>query len=104
MSHYQHILSRKKGSKVRINVAAHQNKTGKREAGEQERKQSTDFWEAACCPSAVVQRAARRKNGLYEGCARSDWDPGKNQQLFGPDPNGVGDRTTTLVLSSSDLT
>ena len=46
-----------------MNVAAHHKKeknekTGKREAGE-ERKQSTDFKEAACCPSAVVQRVAR---------------------------------------------
>ena len=39
-----------------------------REAGE-ERKQSTDFKEAACCPYAVVQRAARRKIGSGEGSA-----------------------------------
>ena len=46
-----------------MNVAAHQEKennekTGKRK--EEERKQA-DFKEAACYPSAVVQRAARRK-------------------------------------------
>ena len=35
-----------------------------------ERKQSTDFKEAACCYSAVVQRAARRKNGFHQGSAR----------------------------------
>ena len=32
-------------------------KTGKRRAGEK-RKQATDFKEAECCPSAVVQGAA----------------------------------------------
>ena len=50
-----------------MNVAAHQKKeknekTGKKEA--EERKQATDFTETAYCPSAVIQRAARRKNGL----------------------------------------
>ena len=42
-----------------MNVAAHQDKEknekkGKRKAAE-ERRQGTDFKEAACCPSAVVQ-------------------------------------------------
>ena len=46
-------------------------KTGKRKAGE-ERRQATDFKEAGRCPSAVVQRAARRKNDSYEGSARSN--------------------------------
>ena len=48
-----------------MNVAAHQEKeknekTGKRKAGEG-RRQSTDFTEAAYCPSAVVQGAVRLK-------------------------------------------
>ena len=81
-------------------VTAHQEndkneETGKREAGE-ERKQATDFKEAACCSSAVVQGAARRKNGLCERSARSNWDPREGQQPFRPNPHGVGDRTTTL--------
>ena len=67
---------------------------GKRKAGE-ERKQA-DFKEAACYPSAVVQRAARQKNSLCEGNARDNWDPREDQQPFRPSPNGVGDRTTTL--------
>ena len=49
-----------------MNVTAHQEKeknketkTGKRRAGEKkERKQATDFKEAVCCPSAIVQGAA----------------------------------------------
>ena len=49
-----------------MNVTAHQEKgkneetkTGKRRAGG-ERKQATDFKEAVCCPSAVVQGTAER--------------------------------------------
>ena len=61
-----------------MNVAAHPEKeknenAGKRKEGE-ERKHA-DFKEAACYPSAVVQRAARRKNTLCEGSARGNWDP-----------------------------
>ena len=51
-----------------MNVTAHQEKEeneetkkGKRGAGEmkeKKRKQATDFKDAVCCPSAVVQRAA----------------------------------------------
>ena len=38
-------------------------KSGKRRAGEEgKRKQVTDFEEAVCCPSAIVQRTAKRKN------------------------------------------
>ena len=51
-----------------MNVTAHQEKEkneetkkGKRRAGEK-RKQATDFKEAVCCPPAVVQGAAQRKN------------------------------------------
>ena len=69
-------------------VAAHQEKekneeTGKGEIGE-ERKQSADFKEAACCFSAVVQRAARRKNGLCEGSARVTGTLRKANSHFDP--------------------
>ena len=53
-------------TRVWMNVTAHQEKeknketkTGKRRAGKKERiKQATDFKEAVCCSSAVVQGAA----------------------------------------------
>ena len=64
-----------------MNVAVLQEKdekTGKRKA--EERIQATDFKEAACCPFVVVQRIARRKNGLCEGSARSNWDHREGQQ------------------------
>ena len=38
----------------------------------------------------------RRKNGLCKGSARGNWDPWDGQQSFGPNPNGVRDRTTML--------
>ena len=68
-----------------MNVAAHQNKkkhekTGKRKAGAERRQ--ANFKETACYPSAVVQGAARRKNGLCEGSARDIWDTRKGQQSF----------------------
>ena len=55
--------ARKDGARVGMNVTAHQKneetKKGKRRAGEKKkRKQVTDFKEAVCCPSAVVQGAA----------------------------------------------
>ena len=37
-----------------------------------------------------------KKNGLCEGSARGNWDPREVQQSFEPNPNGVGDRITTL--------
>ena len=82
-----------------MNVATHQEKeknekTGKRKAGEE--KKRANFKEAACYPSAVVQGAAQRKNGLCEGSAWGNWDLLKGQQPFGPNPDGVWDRTTTL--------
>ena len=68
-----------------MNVAAHQEKeknekTGKRKAGVKRRQ--ANFKETVRYPSAVVQGAARQKNGLCEGSARGNWDPRKVQQPF----------------------
>ena len=67
-----------------MNVATHQEKknekTGKKKEGVKSRQ--ADFKDAVCCPSAVVQRAARRKNGLCEGSARGNWNPREDQQSF----------------------
>ena len=86
-----------------MNVTAHQGKEeneetekGKRGAGEmkeKKRKQATDFKDAVCCPSAVVQGQYSEK---MKGSARGTWDPREGQQPFRPNPNGAGDRTTTL--------
>ena len=68
-----------------MNVAAYQEKqknekTSKRKAGKERRQ--ANFKKAACYPSAVVQGAARRKNGLCKGSARGNWDPREGQQPF----------------------
>ena len=57
-----------------MNVATHQEKeknekTGKRKAGVERRQ--ANFKEVACY-SAVVQGAARQKNGLCEGSAQGN--------------------------------
>ena len=76
-----------------MNVATHQEKeknekTGKRKAGVKRRQ--ANFKEAACYPSAVVQGAARRKNGLCEGSAQGNWDPRKGHSHFDPTQTGQG--------------
>ena len=83
-----------------MNVSAHQEKeknekTAKGKA-EEEKRQVTDFKEATCCLSAVVQGTAGRKNDLREGNAWGNWDPREGEQPFRLNPNGVGDRTITL--------
>ena len=60
----------------------------RRRRSREERKQETDFKEAVCCPFAAVEKMKRN--------ARGNWDPREVQQPFRPNPNGVGDRTTTL--------
>ena len=82
-----------------MNVAAHQDKeknekTGKSRAGEERRL--ANFKEAVCYPSAVVQGGCTVNKWFVWGSARGNWDPRQNQQPFRPNPNGVGDCTTTL--------
>ena len=67
-----------------MNVAAYQEKEKNEKTSKQkikERRQAK-FKEAACYPSAVVQGAAWRKNGLREGSAWGNWDPREGQQPF----------------------
>ena len=40
------------------------------ERQKERKKQSANFREAACCPFAVVQRAALQKNGMCNGSTR----------------------------------
>ena len=81
-----------------MNITAHQEKeknekTGKREAGE-ERKQSTDFKKAACCLSAVVQGEAWRKIYLCEESDGVTRTLGKTNSHF--DPTQTGSATAPL--------
>ena len=81
-----------------MNVAAYQKekneKTGKTKAGEERRQ--ADFKETACYLSAVVQGAARRKNGLCDGSDRGNLRPSERPTAILAQPKRVGDRTTTL--------
>ena len=65
---------------------------GKRKSGEQ-RKQATDFKEAACCPSAVVKGQHGEKMG---GSTQGNLGSREGQQPFRLKPNGFGNSTTTL--------
>ena len=88
-SHFQRTLNRERRRvKVGMNDAAHQEKekneetkTDQRRAAEKKR-QAIDFKEAACCPSAVIEGAARRKNGLCEGSAGVTGTLGKANSHF----------------------
>ena len=90
-----------------MNVTAHQQKEetkkGKRGAAEKKKKkQAADFKEAMCCPSTVVQGQHSEK---MKGSARGNWHPREVQQPFRPNPNGAGDRTTTLkrLLNGAEI-
>ena len=54
---------------------------GKRKAGEV-RRPATNFKEAACYPSVVVQGTAWQKNGLCKWNAQGNRDSREGQQLF----------------------
>ena len=75
-----------------MNVSAHREKvknekTGKEKVGEEQRL-ATDFEEAACCPSAVVQGAERQKIGLCEGVPGVTETLGKANSHFHPTQTG----------------
>ena len=76
-----------------MNFSAHQEKeknekTGKRKTREQRRQ--ADFKEAACHPSAVVQKAARRKMVCVRGVLGETGTLGKANSGFNPTQTGLG--------------
>ena len=79
-----------------MNVTAHQKKKkndetkeDKSKAGEKKkREQATDFKEAVCCPSAIVQGATERKNEW--GVPRVTGTLGKANSHFDPTQTGLG--------------
>ena len=62
-----HIFSEyranKNGTRIRVNVVAHQEEKKKKNIGmkEAEKRQTTEFRNTECYPSAVVWRVARQK-------------------------------------------
>ena len=86
------------GSKVGMNVTAHRKKkkNGETKTGRKGRRQATDFKEAVCCPSAGRSGEKHSKKMVQGGAPGVTWTLGKGQKPFRPNPNGVGDRTSTL--------
>ena len=46
--------------------------------------------------AALLRSFRRQHSEKMKESARGKWDPREGQQQFRPNPNGVGDRTTTL--------
>ena len=46
--------------------------------------------------AALLRSFRGQHSEKMKGSARGNWDPREVQQPFRPNPNGVGDRTTTL--------
>ena len=46
--------------------------------------------------AALLQSFRGQHSEKMKGSARGNWDPREGQQPFRPNPNGAGDRTTTL--------
>ena len=46
--------------------------------------------------AALLRSFKGQHSEKMKGSARGNWDPRKVQQPFRPNPNGAGDRTTTL--------
>ena len=98
-SHLQCTLTGKDECRVVMNVIASQEKEkneetkkGKRRAGEK-RRQVTELKKLFAALLGLFRGKHREK---MEGSARGNWDPREDQEPFRPNPNGVGDRTTTL--------
>ena len=46
--------------------------------------------------AALLRSFRGQHSEKIKGSARGNWDPREGQQPFRPNPNGIGDRTTTL--------
>ena len=84
-----------------MNVTAHQEKEEneetkkrKRRAGEKKRENKRPILKKMC--AALLRSFRGQHSEKMKGSARGNWDPREGQQPFRPNPNGVGDRTTTL--------
>ena len=49
--------------------------------------------------AALLRSFRGQHSEKMKGSARGNWDPREGQQPFRPNPNGAGDRTTTLRLN-----
>ena len=84
-----------------MNVTAHQEKEeneetkkSKRGAGEKKKRKNKRPILKLC--AALLRTFKGQHSEKMKGSARGNWDPREGQQPSRPNPNGVGDRTTTL--------
>ena len=84
-----------------MNVTAHQEKKeneetkkDKRGAGERKRENRRPILRKLC--AAFLRSFRGQHSEKMKGSAWGNWDPREGQQPFRPNPNGAGDRTTTL--------
>ena len=80
-----------------MNVTTDQEKQNNedRARGRQEKRENRRPILKKLC--AAFLRSFRGQHGeKIKGSARGNWDPLESQQPFRPNPNGIGDRTTTL--------
>ena len=66
----------------------------RRRAGEEKKENRQPILKNKC--AALLRTFRGQHSKKMEGSARGNCDPRQGQQSFGPNPNGVGDRTTTL--------
>ena len=83
-----------------MNITAHQQKeeneetkTSKRGAGEK-RENKRPILKKLC--AALLRSFRGQHSEKMKRSARGNWDPREGQQPLRPNPNGAGDRTTTL--------
>ena len=79
-----------------MNVTAHQQKEKNEEtkAGSRKTGNRQPILKKLC--AALLQSFSGQCGKKINGSAWGNWDPRKGRQPFRPNPNGIGDRTTTL--------
>ena len=78
-----------------MNVTAHQEeKNEETKKGRRKEKNRRPILKKLC--AALLRSFRGQHSEKMKGSARGNWDPREGQQPFRPNPNGVGDRTTTL--------
>ena len=81
-----------------MNVTAHQEneETKKGKVGQEKRKRENKRPILRKLCAALLRSFRGQHSKKMKGSARGNWDPREGQQPFRLNPNGVGDRTTTL--------
>ena len=97
-SHFQRTQNKENVARVGMNVTAHQEneetKKGKRGAEKRKRENRRLILRKLCV--ALLRSFRGQHSKKMKRSAQGNWDPREGQQSFRPNPNGVGNRTTTL--------